>query len=122
MQLKQSLLSLHAITSPPAAAVGGDSAPAAAAGNPLDALMTTNAVAQTKGLLEQLRQEEAALQQRLAEIDAVQQYQQVQASILESHEKSVAVVAYPGCMVTTYILQKQICVFCTVFTYALQNG
>ena len=79
VQLKQSLLSLHAITSPPAAAVGSDTAAAAAAGNPLDAVMSTNAVAQTKALLEQLRQEEAALQQRLAEIEAVQQYQQVRA-------------------------------------------
>lgn len=84
VQLKQSLLSLHAITSPPAAADGGASA---AAGNPLNAVMATNAVAQSKGLLEQLRQEEAALQQRLAEIDAVQQYQQVRASILAEQAK-----------------------------------
>lgn len=84
VQLKQSLLSLHAITSPPAAADGGASA---AAGNPLSAVMATNAVAQTKGLLEQLRQEEAALQQRLAEIDAVQQYQQVWASFLAEQAK-----------------------------------
>lgn len=84
VQLKQSLLSLHAITSPPAAAVGGDSAvaAAAAAGNPLDAVMSTNAVAQTKSLVEQLQQEEAALQLRLAEIDAVQQYQQVRLASL----------------------------------------
>ena len=72
MQLKQSLQSLHAITTP--SATDGDSA---AAGNPLDAVMSTDAVAQTKGLLEELQQEEAALQQQLAEIDAVQQYEQV---------------------------------------------
>lgn len=80
--MKQSLLSLHAISSPPTGA-GGDTAAAAAAaaGNPLDAVMSTSAVTQTKSLLEQLRQEEGALQQRLAEIDAEQQYQQVRASI-----------------------------------------
>lgn len=72
VQLKQSLLSLHAITSSPPD--GGDSP---AGGNPLDAVMSTDAVAQTKGLLEELQQEEAALQQRLAEMDAVQQYEQV---------------------------------------------
>lgn len=70
--MKQSLLSLHAITS--SSADGGDSA---AAGSALDAVMSTNAVAQTKGLLEQLHQEEAALQQRLIEIDALQKYEQV---------------------------------------------
>ena len=72
MQLKQSLQSLHAITSPPAD--GGDST---AGSNPLDAAMSTDAVAQTKGLLEELQQEEAALQQRLAQIDGAQQYEQV---------------------------------------------
>ena len=112
VQLKQSLLSLHAITSPPPAAVGGDSAAvaaAAAAGNALDAVMSTNAVAQTKILVEQLQQQEAALQQRLAEIDAVQQYQQVQPSILETHANCVAVLAYPGCtfcMVGIYICTR----------------
>lgn len=110
VQLKQSLLSLHAITSPPPPAVGGDNAAvAAAAGNALDAVMSTNAVAQTKILVEQLQQQEAALQQRLAEIDAVQQYQQVQPSILETHANCVAVLAYPGCtfcMVGIYICTR----------------
>ena len=107
VQLKQSLLSLHAISSASAAASGGTAA--AAAGNPLDAVMSTNAVIQTKSLLEQLRQEEIALQQRLAEIDAMQQYQQVQASTYVKYAKCVAVLAYPGCM------------FCMVSTYILQN-
>lgn len=69
VQLKQSLLSLHAIT--------GDAGDTATEGNPLDAVMSTDAVAQTKGLLEDLQQEEAALQQRLAEVDAARQYEQV---------------------------------------------
>ena len=72
MQLKQSLLSLHGIT-----AGSPNSADSQAGGDPLAAVMSTSAVAQTAGLLDQLRQEEAALQQRLLEMDAVQQYEQV---------------------------------------------
>ena len=88
MQLKQSLLSLHAITS--SSADDGDST---AAGSPLDAV--TNAVAQTKVLLEQLHQEEAALQQRLTEIDALQKYEQVWTSLDSCQASCPAVGASP---------------------------
>lgn len=71
MQLKQSLVGLHSIASPQGSGEGQ------AGGSPLDDMPSSNAVAQTKGLLEQLKQEEAALQQRVMEIDAVQMYEQV---------------------------------------------
>ena len=74
-----------------------DGGASAAGGNPLSAVMATNAVAQTKGLLEQLRQEEAALQQRLADINAVQQYQQVRASFLAEQAKC------QGCFMLSFV-------------------
>ena len=75
LQLKQSLLGLHSIASLQGSGEGQ------AAGSPLDDMLSSNAVAQTRELLEQLKQEEAALQQRVVEIDAVQQYEQVRQSL-----------------------------------------
>ncbi len=69
LQLKQSLVSLHDIHSPQSGPRGG-----AATNSPLDAVMTTSAASQTQELVEQLKQEEAQLQQRMVEIDAQLQY------------------------------------------------
>ena len=69
LQLKQSLVSLHDIHSPQSGPRGG-----AATNSPLDAVMTTSAASQTQELVEQLKQEETQLQQRMVEIDAQLQY------------------------------------------------
>lgn len=69
LQLKQSLVSLHDIHSPQQGPGGG-----AATSSPLDAVMTTSAASQAQELVEQLKQEEAQLQQRMVEIDAQLQY------------------------------------------------
>jgi len=69
LQLKQSLVSLHDIHSPQSGPRGG-----AATNSPLDAVMTTSAALQTQELVEQLKQEETQLQQRMVEIDAQLQY------------------------------------------------
>ena len=66
------MLSLHNIHTPSPGNLDG-----AAPGSPLEAIMATNAMSQSLGLVEQLKQEEAALQERLAEIDAQQQNEQV---------------------------------------------
>ena len=69
LQLKQSLVSLHDIHSLRPGPRGG-----AATNSPLEAVMTTSAASQTQQLVEQLKQEEAQLQQRMVEIDAQLQY------------------------------------------------
>ncbi len=69
LQLKQSLVSLHDIHSPQQGPMGG-----AATDNPLEAVMSTSAASQTEELVEQLKREEAQLQQRMVEIDAQLQY------------------------------------------------
>ena len=74
VQLRQSLVSLHDIRAPTAGVVTGATA---TAGNPLEGVIATTAASETQGLVEKLKQEEAALQQRLLEIEAQQQYEQV---------------------------------------------
>ena len=71
------MVSLHDIHSPSTETTEG-----AASADPLTAVLATNASSEAQGLVDQLKQEEAALQQRLAEIDAQQQYEQVR---LQSH-------------------------------------
>ena len=69
LQLKQSLMSLHDIHSPQQGPRAG-----AATDSPLEAVMATSAASQAQELVEQLKQEEAQLQQRMVEIDAQLQY------------------------------------------------
>jgi uncharacterized protein YceH (UPF0502 family) len=66
LQLKQSVVSLHDIQQGPRGGAATDS--------PLEAVMTTSAASQAQELVEQLKQEEAQLQQRMLEIDAQLQY------------------------------------------------
>ncbi|DBB09502.1 TPA: hypothetical protein ACH3X3_008062 [Trebouxia sp. C0006] len=68
-KLKQSLMSLHDIHSPQQGPRAG-----AATDSPLEAVMATSAASQAQELVEQLKQEEAQLQQRMVEIDAQLQY------------------------------------------------
>ncbi|DBA74307.1 TPA: hypothetical protein ACH3X1_011082 [Trebouxia sp. C0004] len=77
-KLKQSLVSLHDIHSPQHGPRGG-----AATNSPLEAVMTTSAASQTQELVEQLKQEEAQLQQRMMEIDAQLQYAEQAQEALE---------------------------------------
>ena len=69
VQLKQSLVGLHDIHNPQTGSGAGT-----AADSPLQTVMATSAASQTQDLVEQLKKEEAVLQQRLAEVDAQLQY------------------------------------------------
>ena len=75
MQLKQAILSLRTVHDPKSAA--GGSVEGSRGVGPLEAVATTSAAAETQVLVDKLREEEEALQQRLAVLDAQLQYEQV---------------------------------------------
>lgn len=71
VQLKQAILSLQTVHE------GHQQLGAAPRAAPLDEVLASSAAAETQGLVDKLRQEEEALQQRLSVIDAQLQYEQV---------------------------------------------
>ena len=76
VQLKQALQALHDINEAPGEEpLGGPQTPRPAS-EALAAVQATSAGSQAAVLLQQLKQEEEVLQQRLAELEAVQHYEQ----------------------------------------------
>ena len=83
VQLKQSLLGLHDIHNPQEGSAAG-----AASDSPLQTVMATSAASQTQELVEQLKKEEAVLQQRLTEVDAQLQYAE-KVWYMQSHRSTI---------------------------------
>ena len=96
VQLKQSLVGLHDIHNPQTGSGAG-----AAEEGPLQTVMATSAASQTQDLVEQLKKEEAVLQQRLVEVDAQLQYAE-QVWCMHSAWVSASICWLPVCQTSPH--------------------
>ena len=90
LQLKQAILSLRTVHDPKSGA--GWPADGSRAVGPLEAVTTTSAAAETQVLLDKLKEEEEALQQKVAVLDAQLQYEQVSLLGNDNSLNSIAMI------------------------------